>query len=213
MIAGTNNDYEVRKEQVLKDRQETKKEILQTLQLHQKLTYLVGQHYAQKLKQVDVHSLTQVGGTFKRDLFINALPWSTTSTIKNGFISQEEYNSMQKRFTQQDYAEIKILEHKRDLKCIMDVMMEEGSTGDVLTKLTDHILQFGAMFLLFHSADKCQEVFAEWEDKLTTDEIDADGTRITKEQELMQNDDFFKTVIRKEDCNCKDDMCEHTEMI
>lgn len=209
---GTNNEYELIKAQALKRKQDSRESMLKTLSMHQKLSKEFGDKIEQKLIKTEVKSLTTIGGIIQRDLFINALPWGTTIDLQHG-VSKKEFTEMEWRVQDQDFTEIKILERNLHLKNAINTMMEDGSTGDKLIKLTDHILRFGAMFLIFIKSDKCQAVFDEWQDKLTTDEIDADGNHITKEQEVMSNEDWFTTIIQKEECDCTTYSCQHTERV
>lgn len=84
------------------------------------------------------------------------------------------------------------------LGALLTKLSEEGETGDVLKKTNDFTLSFGKFVLVFHSTKECQEFFENYVDKLTTDVIDEDGNRITREEDFKRSSFIINEQVDEE---------------
>lgn len=216
--------FEERRDSALNFKAGIKQSLLDFTAQHKSLSKKIGDNTAKRLLKCDVNSMTTIG-IFKRNVFINALPIRVSSMLKHGKINRREFDHVFKgnrcvtsetkdnvTFDVDGLAEIKILNSDRDLHDAIDTMIEEGSTGDKLQKLNEHILRFGAMFLLFVESEECNKFFTEWGDKLTTNivQTNEDGTEqeLTKEQEIELDSERPHVWVCKVHDKCEDEDCE-----
>lgn len=93
------------------------------------------------------------------------------------------------------------------LGALLTKLSEEGETGDVLKKTNQFTLYFGKFVLIFHNPKECQEFFESFVDKLTTDVIDENGVRITREEDFKRSSFIINEKVDEEE-NPIDDSSE-----